>query len=78
MYILVVSVFVSARPAVAVDTIAMIIPFVVVDEDVSVHLYHPSHQGVIVDVNTDADVLATTPVNKLKLANKDVSPRAAI
>ena len=73
----VVSVFVSARPAVADDTLAMIIPFAIVDEDVRVHRYHPLRQGVIV-VDTDADVLATSPVNKLKLANIIASPSAAI
>ena len=77
MHMLVVSVFVSARIAVADDTLAMIIPFAIVDEDVRVHRYHPLRQGVIV-VDTDSDVLATTPVNKFKLANKVVSPIAAI
>jgi hypothetical protein len=77
MYMLVVSAFVSARVAVADDTLAMIIPFAIVDEDVRVHRYHPLRQGVIV-VDTDSDVLATTPVNKLKLANIIASPSAAI
>ncbi len=73
---LVVSVFVSARPAVADDTLAMNIPFAVVDEEVRVHRYHPLRQGVIVD--TEPELLPTTPVNKSKLANRITPPSAPI
>jgi hypothetical protein len=61
---------------VADDTIPIAMLFAVVDEDVTVNRYHPLHQGVIVD--TEPELLATTPVDKLKLANIDASPRAAI
>ncbi len=55
----------------------MIIPFAVVDEDVRVQRNHSLRHGIIV-VDTKAEVLPTTPVNKLKLANIIASPSAAI
>ncbi len=59
---LVVSVFDSVRGDM-VDTIAMIMPFTVVDEVVRVHRNYPTRQGVIVD--TEPELLPTTPVDKL-------------
>ncbi len=54
----------------------MAMSFAVVDEDVTVHRYHPLYQGVIVD--TEPELLPNTPVNKFTLANIDASPRAVI
>ncbi len=77
MYILVDSVLTSERGEVADVTMAMIMPFAVGDEVVRVQRNHPLRHGVIV-VDTKADVLPTTPVEILKLANKVEYPRAAI
>ncbi len=74
MYMFVVRVFDSARTEVADVTIHTAMPLAIVDGVVSVHRKNPSRQGVIV-ADSKADVLPTTPVNKLKLANTFESPR---
>jgi len=77
MYILVESMFVSARGEVADDTMKTTKAFAVVDAVVSVHRYHPLPQGIMV-AETEADILPKTPISRLKFAKRVVSTNDAI
>ena len=69
----VLSVFTSARIDVADDTIPILNPVTVPDVYVIVHRYHPSRQGIIVEV-TAADRLPTLPLRRSKFAKFVTSP----
>ncbi len=77
MYMFVDSVLTSARGEVADVTIKRTKAVAVVDAEVTMQRYHPSRHGII-EAETEADTLPTTPLRRSKFAKRVVSIYDAI